>query len=250
MSSAPGLRHCGRSARELEAYLDALADRRNGARSRAGRRVGPGMADRFDRERAGTRQELGSVARRVEHFSSTAMPDPAAKPIVDMLATVPHPMSARSSTASSVLNTCFAIASPDHRGFPTPDLSVHVYALSDGDEEADRYLAFRDPLRCSSEARIAWEHVRRELATPDWQDIPLYGGERAPGSRTSDARRGRAPGASTDDRLTLALATFASAQASSSVTTTARRPNRAPDACTRRRSLQRRKAGARRRCAA
>jgi GrpB-like predicted nucleotidyltransferase (UPF0157 family) len=53
------------------------------------------MADRFDRERAGTRQELGSVARRVEHFSSTAMPDPAAKPIVDMLATVPHPMSAR-----------------------------------------------------------------------------------------------------------------------------------------------------------
>src|SRR5438876_1020098 len=46
---------------------------------------------RYERARARVRHALGSLALRIEHIGSTAVPGLAAKPIVDVLVTVADP---------------------------------------------------------------------------------------------------------------------------------------------------------------
>ena len=61
----------------------------------------------------------------------------------------------------------------------TPDVGVHVHVLDDSDEEADRYLMFRDRLRASADDRIAYERLKRELAGRDWEEIGHYADAKA-----------------------------------------------------------------------
>ena len=136
---------------------------------------------RFVRERARIRQALGALAGRVEHIGSTAVPDLAAKPIVDVLVTVPEvdddaAFVGRLERAGYVLR----VREAGHRMFRTPDLSVHVHVLTEGDAEVDRYLIFRDRLRSSAEDRIAYERLKRELATRHWEEIGLYADAKGP----------------------------------------------------------------------
>jgi GrpB-like predicted nucleotidyltransferase (UPF0157 family) len=124
---------------------------------------------------------LGSVARRVEHIGSTSVPGLVAKPIVDMLVTVPDindeaAFVRRLECAGYVLR----VREPGHRMFRTPDLSVHVHVLGDGDQEADHYLAFRDCLRSSPEDRMTYARLKRKLATRDWPEIGLYADAKGP----------------------------------------------------------------------
>ena len=72
------------------------------------------------------------------------------------------------------------VSEPGHRVFRTPDAGVHVHVLADSDPEADRYLIFRDRLRCSAEDRIAYGRLKRELAPRDWQEIGHYAHAKGP----------------------------------------------------------------------
>ena len=121
------------------------------------------------------------MARRVEHIGSTSVPGLAAKPIVDMLVTVPDiddegAFLGRLERAGYVLR----VREPGHRMFRTPDLSVHVHVFGDADQEAGRYMTFRDRLRASPADRTAYERLKRELATRDWQEIGLYADSKGP----------------------------------------------------------------------
>jgi GrpB-like predicted nucleotidyltransferase (UPF0157 family) len=141
----------------------------------------PAWPARFARERDRVRQALGGVALRVEHIGSTSVPGLAAKPIVDILVTVPDPddeptFRDRLEEAGYVLR----VREAGHRMFRTPDLRVHVHVLAEGDEEADRYLIFRDRLRSSEQARLAYERLKRELATRDWMEVGLYADAKGP----------------------------------------------------------------------
>ena len=64
--------------------------------------------------------------------------------------------------------------------FRTPDVSVHVHVLDDSDDEADRYLAFRDRLHASTKDRIAYQRLKRELAGRDWEEIGHYADAKGP----------------------------------------------------------------------
>jgi len=178
--------------RELEAYLDRvlIGDREPGPVVLV--EWDPAWPARFERERTRICQALGSVARRVEHIGSTSVPGLAAKPIVDILVTVPDindegAVVGRLERAGYVLR----VREPGHRMFRTPDLSVHIHVLGDGDEEADRYLTFRDRLRSSLEDRMAYERLKRELATCDWEEIGLYADAKGPLIETILARVGK-----------------------------------------------------------
>jgi GrpB-like predicted nucleotidyltransferase (UPF0157 family) len=141
----------------------------------------PGWPARFERERARIRHALGGAARRIEHIGSTSVRGLAAKPIIDILVTVPDvndeaAFVGRLERAGYVLR----VREPGHRMFRTPDVGVHVHVLDDTDEEADRYLIFRDRLRASAEDRIAYERLKRELAIRDWDEIGHYAHAKGP----------------------------------------------------------------------
>ena len=160
---------------ELNAYLDRVLI---GGRER--RKVviadpDPGWTERFKRERARIREALGDVARRIEHIGSTAVPGLAAKPIVDVLVTLEDvedepAFVPQLERAGYVLR----VREPGHRMFRTPDRDVHVHLWAEVDPEVDRYLAFRDCLRCSVEDRKAYERLKRRLAERDWEDVNHY----------------------------------------------------------------------------
>jgi GrpB-like predicted nucleotidyltransferase (UPF0157 family) len=135
----------------------------------------PAWPARFERERARILAALGDGARRVEHIGSTAVPGLAAKPIVDILVTVADAddetaFVPRLERAGYVLR----VREPGHRLLRTPDVSVHVHVWAETDPEVDRYTAFRDRLRSSADDRTAYERLKRELATRDWDDIGHY----------------------------------------------------------------------------
>jgi GrpB-like predicted nucleotidyltransferase (UPF0157 family) len=130
---------------------------------------------RFQHEQQRIRQALGSRARRIEHFGSTAVPGLAAKPIIDILVTVEDPED--ESTLLPALESAgyeLRVREPGHRMFRTPSRDVQVHVWAEGDPEVDRCLAFRDRLRTSPEDRDEYERLKRDLATREWGDMNEY----------------------------------------------------------------------------
>jgi GrpB-like predicted nucleotidyltransferase (UPF0157 family) len=166
---------------ELDAYLDRvlIGPREPGPVTLV--EWDPAWPARFERERARITRALEGVARRVEHIGSTSVRGLAAKPIIDILVTVPDVddearFVGRLERAGYVLR----VREPGHRMLRTPDLSVHVHVMDDTDDEAGRYLDFRDRLRSSAEDRVAYEHLKRELAIRDWVEIGHYADAKGP----------------------------------------------------------------------
>ena len=162
---------------ELDAYLDRvlIGPREPGPVTLE--EWDPAWPARYERERARIRRALGGI----EHIGSTSVRGLAAKPIIDILVTVAdvnddEAFVARLERAGYVLR----IREPGHRMFRTPGVGVHVHVLGDSDEEADRYLVFRDRLRASADDRIAYERLKRELAIRDWEEIGHYADAKGP----------------------------------------------------------------------
>jgi GrpB-like predicted nucleotidyltransferase (UPF0157 family) len=141
----------------------------------------PAWPRRFEQERARVRSALGGVALRVEHIGSTAVPGLAAKPIVDVLATVPDPDD--EAAFGPALQSCgyqLRVREPGHRMFRTPERDVHIHVWADSDPAVERYLRFRDRLRVSKDDRVAYEELKRELATREWSDMNDYADAKGP----------------------------------------------------------------------
>jgi GrpB-like predicted nucleotidyltransferase (UPF0157 family) len=132
----------------------------------------------FEREVARIRSILGDRFLLIEHVGSTSVPGLAAKPVIDMVLVV-----ADSSDEPSYVPDMEAagyvlrIREPDwfeHRVFKGPDTNVNLHVFSQGCEEVDRMLRFRDWLRTHDEDRALYERTKRELAAKRWRYVQNY----------------------------------------------------------------------------
>jgi GrpB-like predicted nucleotidyltransferase (UPF0157 family) len=135
-------------------------------------------AAQYAREEERIRAARGPRATQVEHVGSTSVPGLAAKPVIDIVLTVPD-----SSDEAGYLPDLEAAGyvlqfrEPDwyeHRFLRdrNPNVQIHVFTV--GSLEVDRMLLFRDRLRTRSEERELYERTKRELAARRWDYIQDY----------------------------------------------------------------------------
>lgn len=135
----------------------------------------PRWPDDFEQHAARIRSWLDDVAVDVEHIGSTSVPGLAAKPIIDILVTVPD----ITSEDDYVLPLVAAgyelrVREPGHRMLRTPALDVHVHVLEPSHAEGHDQLLFRDHLRTVPEDRDLYESTKRQLIQRDWPDMNAY----------------------------------------------------------------------------
>ena len=115
---------------------------------------------------------------RIEHVGSTSVPGLAAKPLIDIVLVVADTTDEDAyvpplEAAGYVLR----IREPDwfeHRLFKGPDTNVNVHTFSEGCEEVDRMVAFRDWLRTHDDDRDLYLAAKRELAQREWKYVQNY----------------------------------------------------------------------------
>lgn len=121
---------------------------------------------------------LGNDILLLKHVGSTSVPGLSAKPIIDMVLAVPD---SRDESAYVVpLETKafeFKLREPhwyEHRflKYSDPDANLHVF--SDGCQEIERMLLFRDWLRTHDDDRLLYEETKRELAARPWKRTQDY----------------------------------------------------------------------------
>ena len=132
----------------------------------------------FDREAARIRTALGSRALLIEHVGSTAVPQLAAKPRIDIVLAVADSSDEAGYVASlEAAGYVLRIREPgwhEHRVFKGPDTDVNLHVFSTGCTETERLLRFRDHLRRSAEDRLCYERTKRALAPRTWKYTQHY----------------------------------------------------------------------------
>lgn len=125
----------------------------------------------FEAERARIAAALGTLAIRIDHNGSTAVPGLAAKPVIDIQISVRrlHPIEAYAPRLVR-LEYVHVHHSDDsfcpffHRPMAWPH-THHVHVVESGGIEERRTLAFRDYLREHSETAREYEDQKRTLAS-------------------------------------------------------------------------------------
>jgi GrpB-like predicted nucleotidyltransferase (UPF0157 family) len=138
----------------------------------------PAWPAQYAREEARIRAALGPRALQVEHVGSTSVPGLAAKPVIDIVLTVPDSSDEAAyvpdlEAAGYVLH----VREPDwyeHRFLHDrdPDVQIHVFTI--GCPEVERMLAFRDRLRTEPEERDLYGRTKRKLAARRWDYVQDY----------------------------------------------------------------------------
>jgi GrpB-like predicted nucleotidyltransferase (UPF0157 family) len=121
----------------------------------------PAWARRFARERDRLACALGDDACRIEHIGSTAVPDLAADPVIDVMVTVRDVEEHRSWQPAL---EALGYVSVDPRALCSADRAVHVHICAAGGEDERRHILFRDRLRASAKLRRTYEALRRGSA--------------------------------------------------------------------------------------
>ena len=131
-------------------------------------------AERFNQEKARIEAAVGPVARRIEHIGSTAVPELAAKPVVDVMLSVDDPEDESSYLpAMERAGYVLRVREPGHRMFRTPGRDVHVHVWKAGSDDEQRHLVFRNRLRSHADDRAEYEQKKRDLAT-QFHDMNAY----------------------------------------------------------------------------
>ena len=132
----------------------------------------------YRREEDRIRGALGERVKLLEHVGSTSIPGLAAKPVIDMLLVV-----ASSADEAAYVPTLEAVgyvlrirepAWHEHRLLKGPDAPANLHVFSDGCEQIERMLLFRDRVRSIPEERALYERTKRELAQRVWQHVQNY----------------------------------------------------------------------------
>src|SRR5262249_27916548 len=137
-----------------------------------------GWPEAFAREEARIASALGETALQIEHVGSTSVPGLAAKPVVDILLVVAD--SANEDTYLPAMEAARdepRVREPDfheHRMLVDHDPKTQVHVLSEGDEEIERCLLFRNRLRTDEADRALYERTKRELAQREWKYVQNY----------------------------------------------------------------------------
>ncbi len=132
----------------------------------------------YEREEERIRSILGVRVRRIEHVGSTSVPGLPAKPVIDIVLEVPD-----SSDEPSYAHELEAAGYPltirehdwyEHRVFKGPDTNVNLHVFTEGCNEVDRMVGFRDHLRENEDDRKLYADAKRELAARDWKYVQQY----------------------------------------------------------------------------
>lgn len=132
----------------------------------------------FARLKQRIHEALGEDLLLLEHVGSTAVPGLSAKPIIDMALAV-----ADSSDEGSYVppleeqGFTLRIREPDwygHRMLKSREPKGNLHVFSDGCEEIERMVLFRDWLRAHAEDRLRYEETKRELADRTWKYTQNY----------------------------------------------------------------------------
>jgi DNA-3-methyladenine glycosylase I len=138
----------------------------------------PRWPELYAREEQRIREALGERALRLEHVGSTSVPGLAAKPIIDIALTVPDSSDEPSYVPQlEAAGYVLRIREPEwfeHRLFKGPDTNVNLHVFTDGEEEVERMLAFRDLLRGDPAERDLYLRAKRELAGREWRHVQHY----------------------------------------------------------------------------
>jgi GrpB-like predicted nucleotidyltransferase (UPF0157 family) len=143
----------------------------------------PSWPDKFARHAGLIAEALGETALAIEHVGSTSVHGLGAKPIVDIITTVPD-ASDEDSYLPALMKAGYVlrVREPlwhEHRMFRTPARDAHIHIFSTGCPEIRRQLAFRDWLRVNEADRMRYEAVKRKLAAGDWPDMNAYASEKS-----------------------------------------------------------------------
>jgi GrpB-like predicted nucleotidyltransferase (UPF0157 family) len=144
----------------------------------------PRWAALFGRYRARLVDALGPAALRIDHVGSTAVPDLAAKPIIDIQVSVSD-VAAEDDYRPAIesLGWPMRAREPEHRFFRPPATvprSVHVHVCSAGSQWERNHLLFVAYLRAHRQTASAYAGLKQELAT-------RYGNDRAGYTNAKDA---------------------------------------------------------------
>jgi GrpB-like predicted nucleotidyltransferase (UPF0157 family) len=138
----------------------------------------PAWPSLFTRLAKHIHEALGDDILLLEHVGSTSVPGLSAKPIIDMVLAV-----ADSSDESSYVppleekGYTLRIREPDwyeHRLLKAPDVPGNLHVFSDGCEEIEQMLLFRDWLRTHADDRLFYEETKRKLAARKWKYTQNY----------------------------------------------------------------------------
>jgi GrpB-like predicted nucleotidyltransferase (UPF0157 family) len=128
---------------------------------------------------ANIRQTLGSLALRVDHIGSTAVPGLAAKDIVDIQISVTSfdPESDYRVLSERIGFVFRPDDDPEHRFFkldsPVGRRLVNVHVCEAGSKWEARHLAFRDYLRANPRAAADYERLTFRLSS-EHEDLLSY----------------------------------------------------------------------------
>lgn len=134
-----------------------------------------GWAGEFEAHASRIWSAIGTVAVVVEHIGSTSVPGLAAKPIIDILVTVPD-ITAEEDYLAPLITAGYAlrVREPGHRLVRTLGRDVHIHLLEVEDPAAGDYLLLRDHLRQDEADRRLYEETKRTLVQQDWPDMDAY----------------------------------------------------------------------------
>jgi GrpB-like predicted nucleotidyltransferase (UPF0157 family) len=130
----------------------------------------PRWADLARSELARIRQTLGALAVRVEHVGSTAVPDLAAKPIIDLQLSV-NELRPEDAYVTPLANLGYLFVPdplwPDYHFFALPHgrpRTHHLHVCQAGSNHESRHLVVRDYLRTHHREAQQYEDLKRDVA--------------------------------------------------------------------------------------
>ncbi len=147
---------------------------------------------RFQEVAGQVRRTLGERALDIEHIGSTSVPGLAAKPVVDILLTVPDVADEPAYVpAHEATGFTLRVRESEHRMLRTPARDTHLHVYEPDRAEVRDYLDLRDWLRVDAADRELYAMAKRRLAQQPWRDM------NGPPARTARPNRlAAAPGAS------------------------------------------------------
>jgi GrpB-like predicted nucleotidyltransferase (UPF0157 family) len=139
----------------------------------------PCWPERFQSLQTRIAGALGNIAVAIEHVGSTAVPNLAAKPIIDLdvlLATINDLPGAINCLAKLGYVHQGNLGIPDREALlaPTQGLPHHLYVCPPGSKAYQEHLAFRDYLRSNPRERGLYADLKRALAIEFRNDRSAY----------------------------------------------------------------------------
>lgn len=146
-----------------------------------------GLTARAESERASLSALLEPwLVDGVEHVGSTAVPGLAAKPIIDLMASVDDPDTVVAQAGERLAADGWCYVQPEldqrpwRRFFVKPDASgqrriAHLHVIQAGHPRWSAQIAFRDALRHDDELARRYGDLKRKLAVRHADDREAYG---------------------------------------------------------------------------